>query len=139
MPSLAHSSHIAGYSVVPLLPAAWECDLIDERLTWSPGVFALFGLDPATPVRRSDVVKLYAPESLAELERLRGDAIATGGSFTFEAWIRRGDSGDMRRIRIVADTVMRDGRAVLLYGQKFDITNERIGGGLKDFATDARG
>ena len=105
------------------LPATWECDLADNSLRWSPGVFDLFGLPRGVPVERAAVVRQYAPESRAELDRLRSHAIATCGSFTFEAEIRWPD-GTPRWIRIMADVVTRDGRATHLYGCKQDITAE---------------
>ena len=111
---------------VPALPVAWECDLADDSLRWAPGVFDLFGLPRHVPIRRSDVVRQYAAESRAELERLRDHAIATCGSFTFEARIRRPD-GDLRWIRIMADVMTSDGRATHLYGCKQDITAEMRG------------
>jgi PAS domain-containing protein len=109
----------------PALPAAWECDLADDSLRWAPGVFDLFGLERGGVLRREDVVLQYMPESRALLDRLRSHAIATCGSFTFEAEIRRPD-GDLRWIRIAADVVARDGRATHLYGTKQDVTAEML-------------
>ena len=105
------------------LPATWECDLADDTLCWSAGVFELFGLDPSAAPDRAVAVAMYSPESRRELERLRAHAIATCGSFTFEAWITRPD-GVRRWMRVSADTVVRDGRATHLYGTKQDITDE---------------
>lgn len=109
----------------PALAAAWECDLADDSLRWAPGVFDLFGLERGAALRREEVVLLYAPESRAMLDHLRGHAIATCGSFTFEAEIRR-PCGDLRWIRIAADVVARDGRATHLYGTKQDVTAEML-------------
>lgn len=108
---------------LPTLAATWECDLSDDSLRWSPGVFDLFGLPRGVPVERGAVVDQYTPESRAELDRLRSNAIATCGSFTFEAEIRQPD-GSPRWIRIMADVVTRDGRATHFYGSKQDITAE---------------
>jgi PAS domain-containing protein len=108
---------------VAALPVAWECDLADESLRWAPGVFDLFGLPRGAPIKRSEVVLQYLPDSRAELERLRSHVIATCGSFTFEAQIRSFD-GALRWIRIAADVVSRDGRARHLYGTKQDVTAE---------------
>jgi PAS domain S-box-containing protein len=103
------------------LPAMWECDLADDSLRWSPGVYDLFGLPRGASITREDVLALYAPESLRELAALRRQAIATCGSFTFEAEICRPD-GARRWIRIMADVITRDGRATHLYGSKQDVT-----------------
>ncbi|TPG22614.1 PAS domain S-box protein [Sphingomonas koreensis] len=110
---------------IPALPVAWECDLADDSLRWSPGVFDLFGLPRGAAVRRSDVVRQFMPESREELEQLRSDAIATCGSFTFEAEIRRTD-GSALWMRIMADVVTQGGRATHLFGCKQDITAEML-------------
>lgn len=111
-------------AVLAPMPAAWECDLSDDSLRWTPGVFEIFGLAPDQPVRRDDVVAMYSAESQAELKRLRDEAIANCGSFTFDAEIRRAD-GETRWMRVTADVEARDGRAVYLYGLKQDITHLR--------------
>ncbi|NYT40383.1 PAS domain-containing protein [Sphingomonas sp. R-74633] len=113
-------------AVLAPMPAAWECDLSDDSLRWTPGVFEIFGLAPDAPVRRDDIVAMYSVESQAELARLRSEAIATSGSFTFDAEIRRAD-GEIRWMRVTADVEVRDGRAVYLYGLKQDITHLKRG------------
>jgi len=105
------------------LAAAWRCDLADDSLTWSAGVFDLFGIEPGNKVDRQDAVAMYCEESRELLEQLRAEAIATCGSFTFEARIRRLD-GQMRWMRVTADVAKKDGRAAHLYGMKQDITDE---------------
>ena len=108
--------------VLPL-PAAWRCDLADDSLTWSKGVFELFGIPHGARIDRREVIALYSDESRELLERLRSEAIARCGSFTFEARIRRLD-GDWRWMRVTADVVARGGRATQLFGMKQDITVE---------------
>jgi len=107
------------------LPSAWSCDLKDNSLTWSRGVFDLFGIAPGTRVDRRDIVEMYVDESREQMERLRADAIAAGGSVTMEAQIRRAD-GELRWMLLTADVLCRDGRPVQLYGAKQDITIERM-------------
>ncbi len=109
------------------LPAAWECDLNGDVLTWAPGVFDLFGLPRGCPIDRRDIVAMYAPESRALLDQRRGRAIATCGSFTFEAEIRRPD-GTPRWMRVTADIIVRNGSATHLYGTKLDITAQMAAG-----------
>jgi PAS domain S-box-containing protein len=105
------------------LPAAWRCNLADDSLTWSAGVFELFGIARGSRVDRRAVVEHYCDESRDLLERLRSDAIANCGSFTFEARIRRLD-GDWRWMRVSADVAVKNGRATHLFGMKQDITAE---------------
>ena len=106
--------------------ASWQCDLSDDSLTWSDGVYDLFGLPRGSAVAREDIVAMYLPESRAELARLRSEAIAVCGSFTFEAQIRRAD-GELRWMRVTADVVTEHGVARHLYGTKIDVTAEMIG------------
>jgi PAS domain-containing protein len=107
----------------PPLQAAWQCDLLDDSLTWSDGVYDLFGLPRRAGVRREDIVAMYLPESQAELARLRSAAVASLGSFTFEAQIRRAD-GELRWMRVTADVACENGVARYLYGTKIDVTDE---------------
>lgn len=115
---------------VQLMPihAAWQCDLRDDSLTWSAGVYDLFGLPRGCPLEREAIVAMYLPESQAELARLRSAAVAACGSFTFEARIRRAD-GEVRWMRITADVVTENGVARYLYGTKIDVTDEMTGVG----------
>ncbi|HSX57233.1 MAG TPA: PAS domain-containing protein [Sphingomonas sp.] len=109
------------------IQAAWQCDLRDDSLTWSDGVYDLFGLPRGSPLEREAIVAMYLPESQVELARLRGAAVAACGSFTFEAQIRRAD-GEVRWMRITADVVTENGVARYLYGTKIDVTDEMTGG-----------
>ena len=108
------------------IQAHWQCDLRDDSLTWSDGVYDLFGLERGASVQREDIVAMYSAESREELRRLREAAIAECGSFTFEAKIRRPD-GKLRWMRVTADVAVEDGVARYLYGTKIDVTEEVIG------------
>lgn len=108
------------------IQAAWQCDLTDDSLIWSEGVYDLFGLSRGSALDRDAIVAMYLPESQAELARLRSAAIAACGSFTFEAQIRRAD-GQLRWMRITADVVTENGVARYLYGTKIDVTGEMTG------------
>jgi PAS domain-containing protein len=101
----------------------WQCDLSNDALTWSAPVFELFGIPRGIRVDRRDIVEMYTRESRVLLDRLRSEAIANCGAFTFEAQIRRPD-GALRWMRVSADVVCRGGRATHLYGTKQDITDE---------------
>lgn len=110
------------------LPASWQCDLATNELSWSDGVYDLFGIPRGETVDRADIVAMYCEESRELLEKLRSEAIERRGSFTFEARIRRLD-GELRWMRVTADVVCSNGRATHLYGLKQDITDEIAGTG----------
>ncbi len=107
------------------LQARWQCDLRDDSLSWSDGVYDLFGLERGAPVTRADIVAMYSAESREELRRLRETAIAECGSFTFEAKIRRPD-GQLRWMRVTADVMVDNGVPRYLYGTKIDVTDEVV-------------
>jgi diguanylate cyclase (GGDEF)-like protein/PAS domain S-box-containing protein len=103
---------------------AWECDLNTNLLTWTDGIFDIFGLPRDARIRREDAVALYSEESRVEMERLRAHAVERRQSFTMDAKILR-PCGDQRWMRLTAGVVCRNGRPTHLYGLKQDVTQER--------------
>jgi diguanylate cyclase (GGDEF)-like protein len=103
----------------------WQCDLPNEHLFWSDGTYDLFGLPRNAGLRRNDILKIYSDASLADLERIRGNAIASGSGFTLDAEIRPSDAAP-RWIRISATVERRNGEPVRLFGIKQDITEEKL-------------
>ena len=125
---IAHASDAPGGDCASAVAHGWQCELVTEALTWSDGVFELFGLAPGTRIDRREILEFYDEQSRAILERVRGEAIARCGSFTLEARIRRLD-GAPRWMRITADaTAGGDGRPRLLHGTKQDISDEIAAG-----------
>jgi diguanylate cyclase (GGDEF)-like protein/PAS domain S-box-containing protein len=103
---------------------AWSCDLANDNLSWTPGVYALFGLPMDAALDRREIVQFYEAESREHMERLRSAAILRATPFTLEAEILRPD-GDRRWMRLTGEVAKRDGRPVELYGLKQDITEEK--------------
>lgn len=103
---------------------AWAYDLADDRLTWSEGVYDLFGIVHGAPVERGTALAMYDPQSRLAMEKLRATAIETGHGFSLDARIVRTD-GAARWMRLTAEVERRAGRAVRLYGIKQDITHDR--------------
>lgn len=104
---------------------AWECDLRSDALTWTQGVFDLFGIPADTKVERDDIVQMYCEESREAMERLRAEAVAWGRGFKLDARIVRTD-GAVRWMRLTAGTRSCRGRPTYLYGLKQDITEDRV-------------
>lgn len=103
---------------------AWQCDLADNALTWTDGVYDLFELPRGAAIDRGWVVDFYHDECRDEMERLRAQAIACGGGFTMEARIRT-VTGRERWMRLIAEVECENGRPARLFGLKQDITEER--------------
>ena len=95
----------------------WECDLSDDSLTWSGGVFDIFGLTRGTPVTRAESVALYSEESRGVMERLRAHAIRHKRGFTLDAQIVP-PVGARRWMRLIAAPVCEGGKVVRLHGLK---------------------
>jgi len=103
---------------------AFECDLASDRLSWTGGVFEIFGLPSHQSVERQQTVEMYSEESRELLQYKRSRAIDARSSFSLDANIILPDGSD-RWIRINAAVRGSNGRAETLYGMKQDITEER--------------
>ena len=112
----------AAFSAAKL--GVWECTLPDERLQWSDAVRDIFEVPRGVALSRDAIVSCYAPETCAELGRLRSEAIARGVGFEFDAEIVT-LRGTRKWIRITASVEVVDGTPVRIFGIKRDITEER--------------
>jgi PAS domain-containing protein len=99
---------------------AWECDLTDNALTWSGGVYDIFGLPRDAGISRDEAVALYCEGSRAAMERLRKYAIRHKRGFTLDAEVRPATGGS-RWMRLIAVPVVQGNRAVRLQGLKMII------------------
>ena len=98
----------------------WSCDLADGRLTWSGGIYDIFGLPRGISITRHQAVALYAEHSRAAMERLRSYAIRHQRGFTLDAQIRPMIGGE-RWMRLICAPVFDEGRVVGLHGLKLII------------------
>ncbi|KQS59349.1 hypothetical protein ASG39_18690 [Rhizobium sp. Leaf371] len=103
----------------------WVCALPGNELEWSDVVYDIFDLPRGSKLVREQITGLYPPASLARLEALRSQAIATGGGFGFDAEIVTA-RGDHRWIRITATVESEAGEPVRIFGTKQDITEEKL-------------
>lgn len=95
----------------------WECDLSDQSLIWSGGVYDIFGLPRGAIVTRAEAVGFYAERSRTAMERLRSHAIRHNRGFTIDVEIRAA-VGERRWVRLIGAPVWEDGRPVRLHGLK---------------------
>jgi PAS domain-containing protein len=98
----------------------WECDLRDNALTWSGGVYDIFGLPRDARVSRDEAVAFYCEGSRAAMERLRRYAIRHKRGFTLDAEVRPAMGGS-RWMRLIAVPVVQSNLAVRLQGLKMII------------------
>jgi PAS domain-containing protein len=98
----------------------WECDLSDNSLVWSGGVYDIFGLPRNVRIIRDEAVALYCEESRAKMERLRAYAIKHRRGFTIDVEIKAA-VGEKRWMRLITAPVCDGNRAVRLHGLKLII------------------
>jgi len=96
----------------------WECDLSDQSLTWSGGVYDIFGLPRGSRVTRDQAVAFYSEDSRQRMERPRSYAIRHKRGFTIDVEIRPASGGAERRVRLIGVPVFEGCRAVRLHGLK---------------------
>lgn len=104
---------------------AWSCNLSNERLSWTSGIYDIFGLPLDCAVDRRETLEMYTEESRHTLNRLRGHAIATGCPFTLDARIRRPD-GEFRWLRIDGEMIRHANGTRILHGMKQDVTEDKL-------------
>lgn len=91
----------------------WQCHLAGNTLTWSAGVYDIFGLPRGALLSRDRIVKQYADGSRDAMEEARAIAIETGTEFRLDAEILRAD-GQKRWMRLTASVQSANGLAVRL-------------------------
>jgi len=99
----------------------WECDLSDNALIWTDGVFDLFGLPRGAALERDEIAALYAEPSRAAMERLRAHAIKHRRGFTLDAEIVP-VTGPPKWMRLIAAPVCVGRQVVRLHGIKQDVS-----------------
>lgn len=99
----------------------WECNLEDNALSWTAGVFDLFGLPRGVAIERDEIAALYAESSRAAMERLRAHAIKHRRGFTLDAEIIP-VNGPPRWMRLIAAPVCVGRQVVRLHGIKQDVS-----------------
>ena len=97
----------------------WECDLADNSLIWSGGVYDIFGIARGIQVTREQAVSFYCERSRAAMERLRAYAIKHRRGFTIDVQIDVG--GVARWMRLIGTPVCRESRVTRLQGLKLVI------------------
>jgi PAS domain-containing protein len=95
----------------------WECDLAGNRLSWTDGVYDMFGFARGSDVDRADAVLRYVSESRSAMERLRAHAIEHRRGFTLDVEMEPA-SGARRWMRLIAAPICVSDRVVRLRGVK---------------------
>jgi GGDEF domain-containing protein len=111
-------------AVAAVAVGAWECNLANETLSWTDGVYDLFGLQRGSEIDRKATLDLYEDSSRREMEQHRSSAIRTGQGFALDCRIRA-VNGDKRWMRLIVGVGYQQGRPVRILGSKQDVTAEK--------------
>lgn len=103
----------------------WQCDLADESLYWTNGVYDIFGIPRGTLVTRALTLALYKPDSRRAMEIARARAIAECSDFSLDVEIVTAQ-GQQRWMRLTGAVESRNGVAQRIFGMKQDITQEKL-------------
>lgn len=103
----------------------WQCNLSDNSLIWTNGVYDLFEIPRDTPVTRELTLACYTEESRRRMEAARAEAIARCSDFSLDCEIIT-TSGKRRWMRLTGAVESRDGVAHRIFGMKQDITEEKL-------------
>jgi PAS domain-containing protein len=104
-------------ALAPHHAGLWECDLADNSLIWSGGVYDIFGLPRGAQVTRDEATALYGEGSRAAMERLRAYAIEHKRGFTLDVEILP-VVGQRRWMRLITAPICNGDRVVRLHGLK---------------------
>jgi len=99
----------------------WDCNLSDNALSWTDGVFDLFGLPRDAVLARDEIAALYVEPSRSAMERLRAYAIKHRRGFTLDAEIVP-VTGPSKWMRLIAAPVCVGRQVVRLHGIKQDVS-----------------
>jgi diguanylate cyclase (GGDEF)-like protein/PAS domain S-box-containing protein len=104
----------------------WELDLATTRITWAPGMYALYGVTPGTfDGTRESWARFVHPEDIEEAARGFNEGVGTGGRIELEFRIVRED-GEVRYIRALAQVISdADGKPIKVIGTQWDTTDDR--------------
>jgi PAS domain S-box-containing protein len=102
----------------------WRVELADGATYWSPGMYRLIGVDPATPPDSEWLLQQMPPEDRAAVEEALAIAIRTRSAFSYRTRAR-----DPNVASQIVDTqgevaIGGDGRVTTLLGVCYDVTQQ---------------
>lgn len=124
LPPADPAQQLYDQATAPAALGAWECMLANEALSWTEGVYDLFGLSREAPIYRAAILDLYHEQSRREMERRRAAAISTGKGFALDCRIRTA-AGEDRWMRLIVGIGYEHGRPKRIFGSKQDVTAEK--------------
>jgi diguanylate cyclase (GGDEF)-like protein len=103
----------------------WQCELPEERLSWTNGVYDIFELPHQVPITREMIVALYKPDSRRAMEAARAHALEHGADFSLDVEIITA-RGNERWMRLTGAVESQNGVPRRIFGVKQDITEQKV-------------
>jgi two-component system sensor histidine kinase/response regulator len=105
---------------------SWTLDLANRKITWSEGVYRLFGLEPSQPVPSfAEVLQLVHPEDRNSLQQVIDEAIVLGSPFVMEHRLKQ-PNGSIRHVEVRGEAMTdRQGHVAWLLGTLRDIAERK--------------
>ena len=105
--------------------ARWEWDIVADRVTWSDGLYRMFGLEPREfRASYQAYMERVHPGDRDRVGRVLTQALENGLTFEFEHRVLRPD-GSIRDLKCVGTTKRAlDGRPLRMIGTSEDVTAE---------------
>lgn len=106
---------------------SWAWDAATDVITWSYGMYRVFGLDPLRPpATYKEHLRLYTPESAERLAKVVELTLQTGGFYELDLELMRKDGS--KRWIMARGEARRDGngKVIGLYGAAVDITERKL-------------
>lgn len=124
LPSAVSAQQLYDRATATAALGAWECNLANTALSWTEGVYDLFGLPRESTIYRSAILDLYHEQSRREMDQRRSAAIRTGKGFALDCRIRTA-AGEDRWMRLLVGVGYEHGRPKRIFGSKQDVTAEK--------------
>ena len=99
----------------------WEFDLETQRLGWTDEVYRIHELEPGAPLALESNLDFYAPEARPVIQAAIQAAIDNGTPWDLALPLITA-KGRRRVVRAQGEAILRDGKAVRLFGAFQDIT-----------------
>jgi signal transduction histidine kinase len=109
----------------------WEYDVSNGRITWTPEVYRIYGVDRDYDPNDVDRdIARYAPGSAPVIERAFRNALEKGEPYDLELELIRGtgERNQVRTIRTIGKATLVNGKVVRVFGNIADITEQKRAG-----------
>lgn len=102
---------------------SWELDVVTERVSWSDGLFAVYGIDPESFGGNYDAAaQIIHPDDRRKVRAAVDDCVQRGTRLQLRYRLTRPNDGALRWVEARAQRVFQDGRLVRIGGSVVDIT-----------------